>query len=353
MASLKLDIIPDLKQFSKAVGDVIRQKVKEAGGGGGGGGSSGEPKKQTGFLSGIFTRLGTVVGVLLSLKPIQDLLKIISGFVVLGFLEIVKIVKFIGYLAGLGWKTLFDYAKAAADYLKSLWPNIKTGLVEVWNKVTKAVQDAINWIVKLPANIWSFLKALPGQIWDFVKNLAQNIWTFMKTGFDSVVNWLAALPGSIWNFVKNLAGLIWGYVQKLPALIWGLLKDGFLWIKNEVVTAWNAIKALPSQIWSYMKNIGSMIASAVAGAIRSAFDFFGNLSKKSDKVGDAIIRPNGQVIKTDPQDTLIAMKNPGMGGSGGGGLGGSTMNFYGVTPQQVVDLVVSQLGQQSLRRTRL
>ena len=50
--------------------------------------------------------------------------------------------------------------------------------------------------------------------------------------------------------------------------------------------------------WDMIKDLGKEIISPFTGF---------------SSVGDAIIRPNGEVIETDPKDTLIATKN-GIGG---------------------------------------
>ena len=55
--------------------------------------------------------------------------------------------------------------------------------------------------------------------------------------------------------------------------------------------------------------------------------FFGNLFSKKSKttrVADAIIRPNGDVVETDPNDTIFATKNP-------GGMGGIVVNINSIT----------------------
>jgi hypothetical protein len=58
------------------------------------------------------------------------------------------------------------------------------------------------------------------------------------------------------------------------------------------------------------------VATTVWEWFKGLFSQGGNYSSRYTKVGDAIIRPNGEVIKTDPMDTLYATKNPGMmGGS--------------------------------------
>lgn len=53
------------------------------------------------------------------------------------------------------------------------------------------------------------------------------------------------------------------------------------------------------------------------------------------KVGDAIIRPNGQIIETDPMDTLIATKNEDMFNGMGGGINIYIDNVNGLDPDEV------------------
>jgi len=63
-----------------------------------------------------------------------------------------------------------------------------------------------------------------------------------------------------------------------------------------------------------LKDLILLLAKITFGAINKAVDFVkGTIGggRNSKKVGDAIIRPNGQIIETDPRDTLIATRNPG------------------------------------------
>lgn len=66
----------------------------------------------------------------------------------------------------------------------------------------------------------------------------------------------------------------------------------------------------------------------------------GKNKSSTTTVGDAIIRPDGSVIQTDPRDTLIAAKDLGASFGGmGGGSGGLTVviegNVYGTDPEQM------------------
>ncbi len=64
---------------------------------------------------------------------------------------------------------------------------------------------------------------------------------------------------------------------------------------------------------------------------------------RSFSVGDAIIRPNGDVIKTDPRDTLIATKNP--GGMGGGITLIVQGNLIGLDAEDISRSLSDELGE--------
>lgn len=63
---------------------------------------------------------------------------------------------------------------------------------------------------------------------------------------------------------------------------------------------------------SYTKRIFRILSGGLTGTISS---LVGGLGFKS--VGDAIIKPNGEIITTHPDDYIIATKNPGSMGGGG------------------------------------
>jgi len=72
-------------------------------------------------------------------------------------------------------------------------------------------------------------------------------------------------------------------------------------------------------------------------------------------VNDAIITKTGQVVRTNPNDTIIATQNPaalpGNTGSNNAG-GGVTLNFYGVTTDDMIQRVEEVLGERRFEQDR-
>ena len=85
----------------------------------------------------------------------------------------------------------------------------------------------------------------------------------------------------------------------------------------------------------------SVLYQAYEG-IKSVFDVGRRVFGKETSVGDAILRPNGEVIKTSPKDTLIATQSPGQLGEGG-----LTLiiqgDIYGTDPDNMADAFADKM----------
>lgn len=98
---------------------------------------------------------------------------------------------------------------------------------------------------------------------------------------------------------------------------------------NLAVTKTNVEKEI-----AYYNQLADAISRARSGGTVGAVNY--SMGKIVTKVNDAIISPNGNVIETHPNDYLIATKNPGELGGGGGVV----VNVYGdVTGTEIVDKV--------------
>jgi len=361
MPDLKFKIKIDIEDLKKQIKQAVNSTISLDGGGGSGGKGGGAKVgkgggKVAGLLGGILKGLGPL-SVLLSLKPIADLLKILTNFIMLGFLKMIK-------------------------FIQNLPETIK-----------KLRTTIVEWLKSLPGKIWGFMKSLPGKIWSFLSPILTSIW-----------EWIKSLPGKLWEFLKTLPGLIWGYIvqgfnwlveklgvvknfllEKLESLKEILkskfdewketLKIKFDEWKEKLATKFDEwketlkikfdewktkvgewFKELPQKIWDKMKALGDIIKGAISAAVAAANPFGGRGDSKKKSRGpqsgdnvfmgsmtspgtlnDFISRPGQPAQPFSNQDTIIGTKNP-------GGLGGTTMNFYGVTPQRMINIINAQQG---------
>ena len=117
------------------------------------------------------------------------------------------------------------------------------------------------------------------------------------------------------NFLKTVFGPILLIIQ----LAIKALGMAFSWLwDNKIKPLWDFMK--PLYVWlkdKFLGILGSIVdkikwvvdkGSGIYDAFSAGISAIGG-GGKTETVGDAIIRPNGDVIKTHPDDTLLAMKN--------------------------------------------
>jgi hypothetical protein len=79
----------------------------------------------------------------------------------------------------------------------------------------------------------------------------------------------------------------------------------------------------------------------------TGFTYHGSLIGKNTSVGDAIIRPNGQIINTDPNDTIVALKDIdssfSTAGKGQSIIINITGDNYGTDPNEIARVLYSKL----------
>ena len=358
MAELRFRILGDLSKLKSDLQKLFKEKFKIGVEGKGGG----EGKKQTGMLGLIFKRL-LPVGLLFSLKPIADSVKILTGFAVIGFLKIIKLLK-----------AIVDFFPKAKEPT-TVEQEVADAIAESTNRITGVLEPqaekALTEAVKLQeilekvgidtnngliqnANI--IRAALEAQGID-TKTFSDEF--LLKLGDNSREN-IAALDiisGGVSDLEKAIGGVsepIEIAVEKEIDELTKDLEESDRVTSKDIISGAERISvdeikvledqsekldSLPERIWGFVKQLAGLIASKIKG--------FFSFGRKTTTVDDAIIKPNGQVIKTNPQDTIIATKNPeGLGG------GNKTFIFNGVTPQQVIDVIKRELGVDVIRSSR-
>jgi hypothetical protein len=339
-------------------------------------------KKQTSILGMMFKKLGWLA-VLASLKPMQNIFEILKNFVMLGILIIIKWLKNIGSWIGEVGKWIGEKLAQGWKWLSEKFGNI---MEKVKEKIAEWWGIAIEWLKELPGKIWEFLKELPGKIWEFLKELPGKIWEFLQLGF----GWIREKLSEGWASLKEkfnelkdrtiekfneLREKFIQYILDLKDKLvdqFNKLKDKFVekilelkdnFIKHvielkdkfveKIMEMRDKIIEMKDQFIQNIKDLPGRIASSISSAIRSFASMFkkdkdedSSSSTKTTKVNDAIITKTGQVIKTHPDDTIIATKTPGsMGGS-------QTINFYGMQLPEAIEMVKRELGRDKIKSTR-
>ena len=344
MAELRLDIVANLKKLQADLKKVLKEKLNIDVGVAGK--APKEGKKQSGLLGGILGKLAVVVGLILSIKPIMDVIKLALGFATLMILKLGKfLIKDLpGLLKGI-WTKIVEKVKVTIEFIKQLpkqiWNFIKNLAKMIWNFIKigfnilkELLKIVINFIKGLASKIWGFmkigfnlLKELLKTVIVFLKGLASKIWGFMKIGFNFIkdklvsgFNLLKSILSKGWDLLKSIINGI----KNIAISIWDKLKTVFNTIKDKLISVITFLKELPGKIWNFLKQLPSLIGSAIKSKLP------GFLGGGKD---DFISRPGQAPVSFSPKDTIIGVKSPGdMGGS-------KTFIFNGVTPKEMMDVI--------------
>lgn len=306
---------------------------------------NGGAKKSNSILGQILKGLG-VLGILQTFRPAMDALTLIAGLI--GLL-VLKFLKFVG-----DFPTQFDLIKAGLtkvwEWIKLGWDLLAPKLQAIKDKIIEWFQNAVAWLKELPAKIWEKMKIGWELFKEKVKELKDKLVERLLSLWEGLKSWFSDMKEKVVSKLSEVKDKI---VDKLKTF-WDGLKERVLDLRDKLVTKfkefkelakdklealktrlgemWDTLKNLPLNIWNYVKGLGAIIASKIKETLKSLNPF-----NVTDSVDDAIITNSGKVIKTNPNDTLIATQTP-------GSMGGQTViNFYGMTMDEAIEKVKREL----------
>ena len=306
------------------------------------------------------------------LRPFVPIIKMLGVVLSLLFIPLIPILKpilvLLGLLARIIMKWMIDMGLIKSKNPPSALKSIGTAVLGIGGNAILDWLKSINWS-QLGANLWAWIQSC----WDKIKGIGKWVWDLAIKGWeilkdigawirDTIIipafNFLKDVGSWIWttilqpafNFLKDVGIWIWEQIIK-PA--WDFLKDVGSWIWTQIIKpAWDFLKDVGSWIWdilkvpftwlldvgqwiwdllkapfkdvgdaisgvvNFIKNLGSGIMADIKNAAvnaAKAIGIGGGSAPTTPTVksgGDFILKPNGDMIKSDPADYLFATKNP-------------------------------------------
>lgn len=355
--------------------------------------ASGKASGKGGAFAGGF--VGAILGNLLaSVKQLFDPLSAIASLLIAALFPILKPFLILFIKVGL---LLYKWLSGSLAGLGSTGPGVSIDVETGQAKVNDSLKSALFIIGAIIAGIIAALAGAPlliiGAIAVVAGLLVSQVGGYLIQKLLDFVNWLDDKLGTnflkplvrIFDGISNVFNGLWNTVKSLITLDWQGVKDGLLqmfngaydilagslelaWenLKNTFLVAWNSLKVILDELWDKIKSIVIIsietlkdvgiwvldklksvlsnsfnslrdIGSWISDKVKSFFSFGGFGSKS---VNDAIITPNGDIIRTNPSDYLIATKTPGnlMGGSGGSKSVNVTINGGLITEDVARDI---------------
>lgn len=228
----------------------------------------------------------------------------------------------------------------------AIWKNSEDG---VWAKIWNTIKEVFNvMIIKPIKGLWDFCVMMFDWAWQLITGIGR--WfkdLFFKIPWDKIgkgisnawnttVNWVKDIGGIVINFVKNVFKGIGNFFvnvflkgKQIVKIVKQVFKNAFRKVGDKISDIFSPITTFVKEkiidpIKNFFKTIGRVFGFVTSLGARDIWDIITNkevtfverfeaYNAQKDveeaNVNDAIIRTDGSIIHTDPDDNIIATKN--------------------------------------------
>lgn len=231
------------------------------------------------------------------------------------------ITKFVEWMQGPGGQKALETIKTLMSNLMPIFESIAGFIGNIAMKGTEFFGDFVSNLGPAFNSIIEFMKEIFGSFmetanFDMLKETATNFIGVIQENMPrikEIFNSIAKVIGHIFNiFGKIIQILIDSGALDLIIMTFQnlskVLETVFGWISKLIDGVSELVRKIADS------KFGKFVGGAVSGAQERMTGFLDKLTPDR-KVGDFILRPNGEVIETSPQDTIMGAKGA-MPGSG-------------------------------------
>ncbi len=245
----------------------------------------------------------------------------------------------------LNWIVSFwqKHGASIMKYVKDIWNSVYTIFSTVLGKIVdnlKIIFGVIWTVIKFVLNrikvFWEnwgeTIMLFVTYIWDSIKLIFKTALNLIKNIFGAFAAVLKGDWSELWNRIKaigeNVWGLITGLFENQIELIKGLMKEA----KERTIGAWEKIVDFFKEAMEKIRGFFDPVIERIERFIdlaKRAREFAGDVAGKIGGgiksgassamslvpgVNDAVITPKGDIVRTHPDDYIMAMKKPGQRG---------------------------------------
>ena len=219
------------------------------------------------------------------------------------------------------WTKTKEFAKLAKDKTIMKSKQVKEAIGTFISSSTKAIGEKVGKMKDFASNVWGGLKNLGSEAWSSFKD-----GTLFTNFIPDLLNKIKDKLFEGWNMLKESP--LGQFVQKLFENIQSGMEKFFnenpigKWMDSHIIAP---IKNAFGQMGAWFSYIGDAFSKdGITGALSAMtvgmikkdkstgltdFEAYKQNLLNPTNVDDAIIRTDGSVIKTNPKDTLVALKD--------------------------------------------
>lgn len=219
------------------------------------------------------------------------------------------------------WSKTKEFAKLAKDKTIMKSKQVKEAIGTFISSSTKAIGEKVGKMKDFASNVWGGLKNLGSEAWSSFKD-----GTLFTNFIPDLLNKIKDKLFEGWNMLKESP--LGQFVQKLFENIQSGMEKFFnenpigKWLDSHIIApiknAFGQMGAWFSYIGDAFKKDGLLgaLSAMTVGMIKkdkstglTDFEAYKQNLLNPTNVDDAIIRTDGSIIKTNPKDTLVALKD--------------------------------------------
>ena len=214
--------------------------------------------------------------------------------------KIAQVWEAIKHAFGVVLDAVAGFFSSAWESIKLVWAQVQPYFTAIWESIKLVFSVVSEWLGGVFSKAWSGIKI----VWDAVGGYFKNIWATIKGVFSVVKAVLSGNWSDAWTAIKKIVSTWKEYFSGIWTSIKGVFSGVKDWFKGIFSGAWEAVKGVFSSwstffsgLWSNIKTtfstIGTNIASAISGAVKSGIN--GVISMIENTINSGINLINGAV----------------------------------------------------------
>jgi len=219
-----------------------------------------------------------------------------------------------------------ELTKTFAEWLGKLTADLHNLSVELSERFLDWINDLTgdrlfeisDNIIEIFSLLWDNFQALLsldfGRIWENMKELGPLLYETLKLILEASFEVLEGIGEWMWELLVGLFTSTFEVLEGIGEWIWellvGIFTSTFEVLKGIGQWIWDSMTDILRSSFDVLSGIGSWIRDQIQSAVGSIGSGIRSAASFVPGINDGIITPQGDVIRTNPRDYIMASRNP-------------------------------------------
>ncbi len=209
------------------------------------------------------------------------------------------------------WGGITGFFTALIEGIKSVWGGITEFFFSLWTGIVSAAESVLSslagffgGLIEKIKGIWSAITDFFSALWGGIISAATGAWNGIAGLFQTVIGQVK----EAWGGITDFFGGLWDALKESPLEALRFIKDSFLGLFDGIKERFFGFIGSIKEGWDKVKGFFGGLWDGAVNFVPGGKD---EEPAKPRKVNDLILTPDG-TYSTHPDDTIFAMKDPGI-----------------------------------------